>query len=415
MQLPRIIRSSVSRSTGFSLLEIAVVLVIVSLLIAAGVGMTTAVLDGARIRTTRQNLESVKLALQAFISRNGRLPCPAVENLPRSDENFGIEATTAGTCTGTTDLPGLAGPPAIDSAKRGVLPWKSLGLNSDASTDGWGNQFTYLVTTTATSKTFDTVSGMRGSLYVHSASPVVVGLPPTGNQVNACSISANDNVCNKAAVVVVISHGRNGQGGYTTAGLRLPLPSGASEIENTNDDRFVVNAEPGPDFDDLMMPLAPDDFIGPLAIQGAVKSERALLLERARQFVTLLTSDVTSCCRDGSGGAGNAVYSLPIPVSTTAYTFIASKFGATCDSNPPNTVGLLPNPSPTWDAKQLRDPWNQEFRYQCANCDINSGESCPSPAVIVSLGPDGILGTADDWVYYISLGELKDYFARTGW
>jgi prepilin-type N-terminal cleavage/methylation domain-containing protein len=407
-----------TRSAGFTLVEIAIVLVIASLILAAGIGISVAVVDNVRAKTTRQNMESIKLGLQSFIARNGRLPCPAVEATAPSNAAYGIEASTPGTCTGTVDLPGATG---IDAAKRGVVPWKTLGLTLESATDGWSNQFTYMVTVTATGKTFDTVAGMRGSLYVHSAAPVAAGLPGTGNQINACSTTADDNTCNKAAVVIVISHGRNIFGAYTTAGVRAPTSSDAGEAENTDDDRFVVSAEPSTSFDDLVLPLAPDDFLASLAAQGAIKGERALLLERARQVVIQMIGEVAPTREDSGSGtgscSGNACrYVMPSPTGLTTYTFEAGRFNTSCDA-PYNTTGAATGvvSDVTGDAAQVLDPWGRVFKFGQATAYINSSESCKTPVAVISVGPDGALGGGDDYVYYSPMAEWKEVLGKVGW
>lgn len=418
--------SRIRREKGFSLIEIAVVLVIASLLIAAGIGMTTAIIDSARVRATRQNMEAVKLALQGFASRNGRLPCPAVEGLAQSNANFGIEDTrTSNPATSCANTVNLAGAVGIDVAKRGVVPWKTLGLTIDSAADGWGNQMTYYVSVTSTTVSFDTVPGIRGSLYVHSSTPVAAGLPgppANGNQINACSTTANDNSCNKAAVVVVISHGRNASGAYTFSGLRLPLPTDAGEAENTNDDRSVVAAEPSPTYDDILLPLAPYDLLGPLAAQGAIKIERAIMQDLARQVVTQMIGEVVPTRADSGVGVGscnsNACrYTLPAPSgATSSFTFAAGKFNASCDF-PYNTTGVAVGTvsDVTGDAAQVLDPWGQFFKFGRATQYINSTESCSTPVAIISLGADKTLGTADDYVYYSPMAEWKEILGKVGW
>jgi type II secretory pathway pseudopilin PulG len=394
-----------------------VVLVIAGLLVAAGVGMSVALIDNTRTRTTLKNQEAVKVALQGFIARNGRLPCPAVASHPPTDNRYGLEAPTPGTCTGTVDLAGgTFGAYVVDPAQRGVVPWKALGLTLDGASDGWGSQFTYVVTTTATNKTPDTVAGMRGSIYVHSDASVLPGLPGTGNQLNACSTTAHDNACNKAAAALLISHGRNTLGAFLPSGIQVPRPDSVAapdEFENTNADRFFVNARAGANFDDLLLPLAPGDLLAPLAAQGVLRSERAVLQERARQVVTLLIAG-TIATRTGS--SGSYTYTVQAPGSTAAYSTDSTKFTASCDSTAP-LAGTL-----SGAAAQVLDPWGRPFRLARAENTIDSGELCPTPVAIISLGPNGvangdprIVAGSDDFVYYSPLAEWKNILERANW
>lgn len=383
---------------GFTLLEIAVVLLIVGLVTVFGAKLVGSITEGTRTRLTRQNIDTVKLALQAFIARTNRLPCPAVEALPPGNANYGIEAATPGTCAGTQAIGTVA--------FRGVVPWKSLGMTTENAVDAWGNQITYVVTNSATNLNSSTVAGMRGSIYIHSNTPVVAGLPGTGNQVNACSTTANDNICNAAAVALLVSHGKAGAGAYTLNGTRVPLPTSAQEVENTNTDRSYVLAEPSDSFDDIVSPYSPNDMLGALFVQGVVRPPQALLQERARQVVSLIAADQV---QNRTGAAGTWSYPLPAQTASIAYAFDATKFDAACDVTPV-TVGAL-----TGDPLQIRDPWGNQFRYARASNTVTGAESCPTPAAIVSLGPDGALGTGDDYIYYASLAEWKDIFSKSGW
>jgi prepilin-type N-terminal cleavage/methylation domain-containing protein len=404
------------RMRGFTLVEIAFVIVIAGILLAMVIGATASIVESSRLRLTRTNMDTARSALQAFIARNGRLPCPAIEDRAPAANDYGLEAATPGTCTGTVNLPGQAGPPVIDAAKRGVLPWKSLGMTLENATDGWGNQLTYMVTVTATGKNFDTVAGMRGSLYVHGATPVAAGLPPTGNQINACSTTANDNACNRAAVAVLISHGRNVLGAYPPSGVRAtPLPTDAAELENTDADRFVVSADISQTFDDLVLPIEPDGLLAPLAAQGAIKSERALLQDRARQVVIQMIGESVPA---RTGTSPNISYPVPAPAGGLAnYTFETGRFNASCDA-PFNSAGVVTAVSvgdTSGDALQIVDPWNNTFKFARASLTITSAESCKTPVAIISRGPDGTLGTADDYVYYSPMADWKDVLGKTGW
>lgn len=106
-------------SAGFTLLELAVVLFIVSMLF--GVFATTGVgfLQGKSISADRLKLRAVETALAGFVSVNGRLPCPADGSLPSTDSNAGAEVRDAtGDCT--------TGSATTADQRTGVVPWKTL-------------------------------------------------------------------------------------------------------------------------------------------------------------------------------------------------------------------------------------------------------------------------------------------------
>lgn len=384
---------------GFTLIEAAVILLIVGVVSVMAMRLLGVANDGLRARLTRQNVDAIRQALQAYMVRAGRLPCPAIETLTPSDAAYGLEAPAPGTCTGTT---------AIDSptvAFRGVVPWKTLGLTTESAFDAWGRQLTYVVTNTATGLTAATLPGLRGTLYLHSGAPVAAGLPATGNQINACSTTAGDNRCNAAATVMLVSFGQNGAGAYNVTGIRGPLPTSATELENTDTDRNFVLIEPSESFDDVVVPFSPKELLAPLHLQGAVSSPEALFQERARQAVTLVAANQVS---SRSYWSGKWHYPMPAPSSTVGYSLDATRFVG-CDTTAPG-VGTL-----SGDAALARDPWGQEFRYARASSTVYQSENCTAPMAIVSLGPDGALGSSDDLVYYSSLAEWKSIFEKTGW
>lgn len=100
---------------GFTLVEIAVVLMILGLLLGGLLIPLSAQIDQQKIRVTQQRLEEIKEALIGFAILNRRLPCPA------SNTN-GIE--TSG-CNDNTE---------------GFLPWIDLGIEKY---DAWGRLFRY--------------------------------------------------------------------------------------------------------------------------------------------------------------------------------------------------------------------------------------------------------------------------------
>jgi prepilin-type N-terminal cleavage/methylation domain-containing protein len=69
--------SSEITQRGFSLVEIAIVMVIIAILITAvGIPLATQV-DQQRNVETQKQLEQIKEAIYGYAMANGRLPCPA--------------------------------------------------------------------------------------------------------------------------------------------------------------------------------------------------------------------------------------------------------------------------------------------------------------------------------------------------
>ncbi len=127
---------SPGRAKGFSLVEIAVVLVIIAIL-ATAVGVPLASqLETQRTIDTQRQLELAREAVYGFAMANGRLPCPAVTAAATAVES----PVGGGACT----------------QARGFLPATTLGLTGldtngfmvDAWNDGTANhRIAYAIST----------------------------------------------------------------------------------------------------------------------------------------------------------------------------------------------------------------------------------------------------------------------------
>jgi len=284
---------SIERKTqsGFTLTEIAIVLVIGGLLLTAILGVVSAQRTNLGISVTKTKGEAIITALTSFVSRNHRLPCPAVANLVPTNPGYGVEAPNPGVCTGTINIGGGA-----NIIMRGIVPWVSLGLSDVQGLDGYDRRFTYFVRGQETSRTADTLSAMRGNMTIHSGAPIALGL--AGNQINSCSSTAGDNSCNLDAVAVIISHGDNGSGAFLASGTQMAAPPGVLEQENTDNDGNFINTgyssnETNP-FDDILITLDPDDLLRPLAENDSIPSARGTTMDRINLIREVLIAQIVN-------------------------------------------------------------------------------------------------------------------------
>lgn len=234
------------RNTGFTLVELAMVLFIVSLLIGGLLMPLTAQNEIRGRQETDRALANIREALIGFAVVNGRLPCPADRTIASGVGNAGVEAVTGagGPCACTAAASGIAGAGATcnDAAAdgvTGVLPWATLGV---PEADAWGNRYTYRIATRF-GRALVTVTGVDFGC-------VPARDPPTSAAFVLCSVG---NMSVKAAAggidiatevpVIVVSHGRNALGAYMQNGTTMPAPVAADETENANGDAtFVGNS-----------------------------------------------------------------------------------------------------------------------------------------------------------------------------
>lgn len=185
---------SLSRSSGFTLVEMAVVLVIVGLMLSGILMPLSTQMEQRDRNITKQRIEEIKEALLGFAVMNGRLPCPTTTADP-ADANYGIEDAS---CPAPSPL--------------GYIPWKTLGV---AETDAWGtvrtnsgdpwpgywryrvdSNFSVPITSISTGFSADalTIQNNSGSSLTTTSERPVAVIISTGKNLNADAENADGNI-----------------------------------------------------------------------------------------------------------------------------------------------------------------------------------------------------------------------------
>lgn len=243
-----------NKDFGFTLVEMAMVLFIVTLLLAGLVPTISSQMEQQRINETRKQMSEIREALIGFALRNGRLPCAARGATPTGGSFSGLYAGN--------EYPDCNNSTQADKA-YGVVPWITLGTSE---TDGWGNRFTYRVSS-------DFADAIANATYGGcTPSPVPTqasfGLCSTGTPDIYSAASAGTVVATDVPVLI-ISHGKNGAGAWTRQGTQRPAGS-ADEQENTDhsSDWSYVSRIPASDFDDMVEWITPNILANRMVAAG---------------------------------------------------------------------------------------------------------------------------------------------------
>lgn len=213
--------------SGFTLIELAIVLVIITILIGGLAVPLSAQIEARRIAETRKAMEEAREAIIGYAMSHNTAGATPHPYLPCPDtDNDGMENRT--------------GPaPAPCSSPRGLFPWVDLGT---AAQDAWGNRLHYSLTLSYGNQSTGFSNASTGDKQMCSTS--------TGG----CAVGT---VANNIPVAL-ISYGPNGWGARTVNNTDMAAPTSADELENTNADNSYVSRAPSKpgsaagEFDDLV-------------------------------------------------------------------------------------------------------------------------------------------------------------------
>lgn len=226
--------TSVTPPKGFTLAELAVVLVIVGLLLGGLMIPLSAQMDIRAQSDAKKLFSDIREALLGFAlthsATDGKpyLPCP-------DTDDDGAENRTGNVCTN----------------QEGRIPWADLGL---PAIDAWNNRIRYRVDNIFSNNANGFTLEWNGTLRVCTTAG------------GTCTAAAKlaDNL-----PAVFLSHGKNGAGAFNSSGGTNTASTDTDELENTDgDNRFVSKTPVEHGFDDLVDWLPPGILFNRLVTAG---------------------------------------------------------------------------------------------------------------------------------------------------
>lgn len=210
--------------SGFTLVEMAIVLVIIGLLVSAFLTPLTVQLEQSRNTEARRDLSEIKEALMGFAVINGRLPCPDTDADLDGNENPCNPNTT-----NSTDSSG------------GNVPWETLNTKQ---LDPWGRRYQYRVNNAFTAPFLLTTTGAGAGLIRVCTT-------------NVCANTEANNV-----PLVVFSIGQNG-------GISPPV--NIDEQANLDGNKDFVShdfTDTAGGFDDILVWISPNVLMSRMVSVG---------------------------------------------------------------------------------------------------------------------------------------------------
>jgi prepilin-type N-terminal cleavage/methylation domain-containing protein len=184
-------------NSGFTLVEMAIVLFIVALLLGGLMPTIASQVEQRQTNETRKQLDEIKEALIGYAIAKGNFPCPAI-----SASDGAENRNVSGAC----------------NQRQGYIPWSELGV---AKLDAWGRIIRYsatpLYTNTNPLTKFKLGDARDITISTRNAADALVNLS------NSIDIP-----------VVILSHGKNGYGATLDNGTAVGDPSATNTDEKTN-------------------------------------------------------------------------------------------------------------------------------------------------------------------------------------
>jgi len=153
---------------GIGLIILTLVILVVGLLISILLQYVNVDLAITKNQKTKDKLKGIREAIEIFVLKNGRFPCPASFTKVPSDAEFGVEQRAGGECD-DTDAGIFVDVVGSPTKFYGTVPVRTIDLADDYMIDKWNNKIGYVVSasfTTENSLSYNLENDVLGDLDV---------------------------------------------------------------------------------------------------------------------------------------------------------------------------------------------------------------------------------------------------------
>ncbi|MEI6730523.1 MAG: prepilin-type N-terminal cleavage/methylation domain-containing protein [Pseudomonadota bacterium] len=278
--------NKLNMNKGFTLVELSIVLIIMSVVIGGSLTTFTASIKKTQFDLTSARIETIESALLSYSMTNLRIPCPADITKNLGDAAYATEGIT---CHNIATLP--------TTPIEGTIPTKELGLSDDYMYDGWGHRFRYAVDPAFTANITDTTNPPKTNpLPINSGGLCIK--TTTGITVKDSTATARTT----SAIYTIVSQGVDGHGGYTYNGsLFNGSLSNTDELKNCHCNSSAVASAT----DGIYVQKAPTYTSATDQFDDIVAFKEAWQMQS--QSFTLLPAPACIYISDQGASAGNKV------------------------------------------------------------------------------------------------------------
>ena len=245
---------------GFTLIEVAIVFVIIAALLSYVFMPLRAQLETANINKARSKLAEIEESIYGFAIANGRIPCPTIPGVSGIEDPL----NTATDCNNYI----------------GFVPSGTLGIKGEVNCDGlltdpWGRPYMYSVTDSNISGNGDFVvpDGIRDAGGPASTAPNI----KVCNDLNVNCTAGGGSASTENAVAVIFSMGTRTRANSTEEdenageGPNMPSTCGLPAYELGNDAQYYSAQRievAGQEFDDIVIWISPNILFSKLLQAG---------------------------------------------------------------------------------------------------------------------------------------------------